>query len=96
METKTLSQQIKELQEKGFTANFDTLEDSLVNLKDKTEVDMNDFEVDEYYRFEGMTNPSDASILYAIHTKDGTKGTLVESYGASSSVSKAIAKKLKH
>jgi hypothetical protein len=37
--------------------------------------------VDEFYRFEGMTNPDDSSILFAISSSDGLKGTLGDAYG---------------
>jgi len=45
-----------------------------------------------YYRFEGVSDPGDNSILYVIETNDGVKGTLVDSYGAyaSDDVSKFI------
>ena len=34
-----------------------------------------------FFRFEGPSNPDDMSILYAIETTDGRKGTLVDAYG---------------
>ncbi|RMF25866.1 MAG: hypothetical protein D6765_09845 [Bacteroidetes bacterium] len=37
--------------------------------------------VREYHRFEGRTNPSDMSILFAIECKDGNKGLLFSAYG---------------
>jgi hypothetical protein len=41
-----------------------------------------DFEIVEHHRFEGETNPSDSSIIYAIESKDGAmKGVLVGAYG---------------
>lgn len=40
-----------------------------------------DFTIDEFYRFEGMSNPSDNSIVYAISSSDGVKGVLVDAYG---------------
>tara|TARA_R110000868_G_scaffold206091_1_gene454812 strand:+ start:1359 stop:1664 length:306 start_codon:yes stop_codon:yes gene_type:complete len=42
--------------------------------------------IDEVHRFEGMTNPSDSSICYAISSKDGKKGLIVDAYGAESSI----------
>ena len=38
-----------------------------------------------FYRFEGDSDPGDSSILYIIETIDGTKGTLLDSYGAQNS-----------
>ncbi|MDX1939635.1 MAG: phosphoribosylpyrophosphate synthetase [Saprospiraceae bacterium] len=76
----TLSQALSELQKRGFKEDFNLLEDCL-------ECNGNayapaKFNVLEVYRFEGMTNPDDSSVLYAIETDDGLKGTLVDAYGA--------------
>ena len=38
----------------------------------------------EYHRFEGMTNPSDTSIVFAVETNDCVRGTLIMNYGANS------------
>ena len=40
------------------------------------------WEVAEVYRFEGMNDPGDSAVLYAIETRSGEKGVLVSSYGA--------------
>ena len=40
--------------------------------------------IQNFFRFEGMSDPEDNSILYAIETDNGLKGTLVDSYGATS------------
>ena len=41
------------------------------------------FKVVESYRFEGMSDPEDNSVVYAIESLDGTfKGVLVSGYGA--------------
>lgn len=40
-----------------------------------------DFEIKEVYRFEGMSDPSDNSVLYAIESNHGIKGVLVDAYG---------------
>lgn len=42
-----------------------------------------DVEIKHFYRFEGESDPGDNSIVYAIETKNGEKGTLIDSYGAS-------------
>lgn len=44
-----------------------------------------DLKIIKTYRFEGMSNPDDNSILYIIEANDGTKGFIVDSYGAYSS-----------
>jgi len=54
-----------------------------------------DFEVDAFYQFEGMSSPDDNSIVYAISGKNGIKGILVDAYRVySSSLSGAMDQKL--
>ena len=40
-----------------------------------------DFVIDKFYRFEGASNPDDSAIVFAISSKDGLKGTLIDAYG---------------
>lgn len=55
-----------------------------------------EFIVDEVYRFEDDSTPDDSSVLYAISSITGLKGTLVDSYGVySDSLSFEMAQKLK-
>lgn len=55
-----------------------------------------EFMVEEVYRFEDDSTPDDSSILYAISSSQGVRGTLVDSYGAySESLSFEMAQKLK-
>jgi len=47
------------------------------------------------YRFEGASNPSDEEVVYAIESKDGLKGVLVDAFGMySESLSEAMVEKL--
>jgi hypothetical protein len=55
-----------------------------------------DFVIDKFYRFEGASNPDDSAIVYAISSKDGLKGTLVDAYGVySDTLTNDMIKKLK-
>lgn len=70
------------LEEKGYTDQFRVEKKSLVSLKDsKKKYKPKDVNAVNFYRFEGISDPDDMSILYAIETCDGTKGTLVDAYG---------------
>ena len=92
----TLSQAINKLKlEEGYEHDFNLLDEE-VELKTKDETfGVEDFDVDKVLRFEGMSNPDDNSILYAITTSKGYKGVLVDGYGISSGqVSKKMIAKL--
>jgi hypothetical protein len=70
------------LESKGYTDQFRVEKKSLVSLKDsKKKYKPKDVKAVNFYRFEGISDPDDMSILYAIETCDGTKGTLVDAYG---------------
>ncbi|MGX1024808.1 phosphoribosylpyrophosphate synthetase [Psychroflexus sp. MBR-150] len=83
MSNTTLSQKINELKDQGYTLDFNIESDRISEHKDKTAYKPNEFKVDGIFRFEGMSNPDDNSILYAITTSDGKKGVLVDGYGVS-------------
>lgn len=92
----TLSQAINKLKlEEGYEHDFNLLDEE-IELKAKDETfGLEDFDVDKVLRFEGMSNPDDNAILYAITTSKGYKGVLVDGYGVSSGqVSKEMTKKL--
>jgi hypothetical protein len=56
----------------------------------------NEFEITEVYRFEGDSDPADEAIVYAIESKHGEKGVLVNGFGIySDSVSDELIEKLK-
>ncbi len=81
--------------------DFDTLSEAMNGLKDRgyekdlTDDVLNDEEgnyfIVESYRFEGMTNPGDSSVLYAIESNDGSKGIIVDAYNAKSDTRKTEA-----
>lgn len=77
----TLSEAINDLKKRGYTEDFNLrphcLECSALDLQLSPE----DFAVDEFHRFEGMSNPDDNSIVFAISSRQGVKGTLVDAYG---------------
>lgn len=79
----TLSQTMNSLRDKGYTEDLNLLDDHLENRNKNKKYPIDEFDVDHYFRFEGMANPADNSILYAITTKDGHKGMLVDGYGKS-------------
>jgi hypothetical protein len=89
----TLSEATTGLKNRGFIIDFNLSENCLVCHTGK--LDVEDFEIVEFYRFEGNTDPSDEAIVYAIESKNGLKGVLVSGYGISAEgMSAEMAKKL--
>jgi len=87
-----------DLMKRGYTENL-SLEGDTVDDKEKNiHMGADDFEIDEFYRFEGASNPDDNSIVYAVSsTKFNLKGVLINAFGtyANNSTS-AIEAKLHH
>lgn len=75
-------QKIKDLEKKGFTHSYRFQNDQLIDTSTGVTFDQEEISICGEYRFEGLTNPSDMSILYALETSDGHKGTLLVAYGA--------------
>jgi hypothetical protein len=78
----TLSETMEELRKQGYTEDFNLQQNCLECRNGQFKVFAEDFKVDNYFRFEGDSNPSDSSILYAISSdRLGLKGVLVNAYG---------------
>lgn len=78
----SLSVAIADLQTKGFTEDFNLIAEGIESKSLKKQWNAGDLEVVKFYRFEGMSNPGDNTILYLIETNDDRKGLLVDVYGA--------------
>ncbi len=91
----TLSEAIEKLKNEGYTKDFNLIDEYLEDKEEKKRYTADEFEVDRVFRFEGMSNPADNSVLYAITTSNGSKGLLTDAYGAySGQISRTILKKL--
>jgi hypothetical protein len=87
-----------DLIKRGYTANLSLEGDTIDDKEHDIHMGADDFSIDEFYRFEGQSNPSDMSIVYAISSpKYNTKGVLINAYGAYADNSEsAIQAKLHH
>jgi hypothetical protein len=78
----TLVDATNDLYKRGYTANLGLEGDTIDDKEHDIHMAADDFEIDEFYRFEGASNPSDTSIVYAISSpKYNLKGVLVNAYG---------------
>ena len=67
--------------ERGFTDQFRATSDGLKSIESNKIYQPTDVRIPNFFRFEGISDPDDTSILYEIETNDGRKGTLVDAYG---------------
>ena len=79
---RTLVEALAELRKKGYTGEFKLVNGKLKCLDSEQYFSADDLEIIEIHRFEGATNPSDMSVAFAVQCSDGTRGTVVSSYGA--------------
>lgn len=78
----TLSEALNYLDSEGFVQQFESIDTGIRDVKSKRVYHPKEMECVDQFRFEGMSNPSDNSLLLALVGPDGMKGTLVMSYGA--------------
>lgn len=91
----TLVGAVNDLQRRGYSDDIQPVENCLICAPKDVRMDLKDLRIDEFHRFEGETNPSDESIVYAISSaKHGVKGILISAFGpdASEAVQKLVAK----
>lgn len=77
----TLSEALNDLKKRGYKEDFNLKPTCLECASLNLQIHPEEFKVDEFYRFEGMSNTDDNSILFAISAKNGLKGVLVDAYG---------------
>jgi len=89
----TVSQAINGLKERGYTLDFNLKPNGLECEGQK--FNPKEFEITEFHRFEGNSDPGDEAVVYAIESKNGRKGVLVNAFGVySESLSDEMIKKL--
>lgn len=79
---KPMTEVVNNLTLKGYEESFKIEGTALIAAGSKKKYKPADISVLDFYRFEGASDPADNSIVYAIETTTGIKGTLVDAYGA--------------
>jgi hypothetical protein len=72
---------IAALERAGYTADFRAEGDMLRVTGTDRRYAAGDARIHDYYRFEGISDPDDMSVIYAVETADGTRGTVIDAYG---------------
>ena len=73
---------VNRMKEEGYKEDFQVNEKGLSTFDNAKTYKPDEVSIVSFYRFEGVSDPGDNTILYLIETNDGTKGTLVDGYGA--------------
>lgn len=71
----TVSKALDQLNEKGFTYDFNLNEDVIKKNPEK-------FEIVHVYRYEGDSDPGDEAVVYGIKSTSGKKGVYVAGFSA--------------
>ncbi|WP_373519592.1 hypothetical protein [Pricia sp.] len=74
---------IRKYDDQGYTSDYRHDSGKLLDTKSDKAYTPKDIKSIKQHRYEGMSNPSDLSILYALEMEDGTKGTFLMAYGPS-------------
>ena len=81
IEIPTMAGTMAELAGRGFTEHF-MLANGKLRAADSGKVfPAEEVTVSEYHRFEGVSDPDDMAILYAIKIRSGLCGTLADAFG---------------
>ena len=74
------------LKARGYTIDFNLKQNCLECGGNLLKIFPGEFMVDKHYRFEGVSDPGDEAIVFAISSeKYNLKGVLIDGYGISSS-----------
>jgi hypothetical protein len=91
----SLSQATNDLKARGYKEDFNLQPTCIECPSLKLQWHPEEFTIDEFYRFEGMSNVDDNSIVFAISSRNNVKGVLVDAYGVyAENLNDAMIKKL--
>src|SRR5687768_7880199 len=80
---KDLSSCANELKERGYNEDFRIDREGLKTFGGAGKTyGPEEIKIVNFYRFEGVSDPGDTTVLYVIETSDGIKGTLSDGFGA--------------
>ena len=82
-EERSLMKVEEKLKKDGYAADFRVSEGRLHTISEERSKSYapNEVVIVDFYRFEGESDPDDMSILYALETADGVRGTISSAYG---------------
>jgi len=78
----TVTEALDDLARRGFTANFECLDGALTSVDSGRSFRAEELTIVEHHRFEGVSDPDDMAVVYAIVSRDGVRGVVVDAFGA--------------
>jgi hypothetical protein len=78
---RTLDRTISHLHRRGFTGHFGVVADELREFRTGLVFRAEELRVCGRFQFEGGSDPSDMAVVYAIESRTGVRGTLVDACG---------------
>jgi hypothetical protein len=81
LEIPTLADVIANLATHGFTDQFRISGDRLRSIQSGKLYAPGDLRLVDFHRFEGVSDPDDMAIVYALETRGGVRGTLTDAFG---------------
>ena len=92
----TVTEAVNDLKRRGYTIDFNVEFDRIVCRETPISLLPAEFEIVEVHRYEGNSDPDDEEVVYAIESKHGQKGILVDAFGLyADEVSTELLEKLK-
>ena len=92
----SLSVATNDLNARGYVHDFNIREDCISCPAQLLQLSPEQFTIDEFHRFEGMSSTDDNSIVFAITSDTGLKGILVDAYGVyATNLSETMVRKLR-
>ena len=81
----TVTKAIDAFDHDGFTEHFGVRGGRLVALDTGERFEASDVVIRRVDRFEGVSDPDDMTVVYAIESRSGVRGTLTDAFGVYSS-----------
>jgi len=81
IECPTLAGVMDDLTRQGFTEQFRAVSGGVRGVQSGKTFGVGQVTIAAYHRFEGISDPDDMAIVYAIESTAGIRGTLIDAFG---------------
>jgi hypothetical protein len=77
----SVTEALDDLARRGFTANFEYLDSAFTAVDSGRSFRAEELTIVEHHRFEGASDPDDTAVVYAVESRDGVRGIVVDAFG---------------